>query len=87
MKNLTLENITKVCNGIYHGPQEKLQEEVTAITTDSRKVEKGGLFVLTRKRIFVRIKTVIAMRKLIYFPIVSLMAVTGKSRPQGKQAG
>ena len=27
MKNLTLENITKVCNGIYHGPQEKLQEE------------------------------------------------------------
>ena len=45
MKNLTLENITKVCNGIYHGPQEKLQEEVTAITTDSRKVEKGGLFV------------------------------------------
>ena len=32
MKNLTLENITKVCNGIYHGPQEKLQEEVTAIT-------------------------------------------------------
>ena len=25
------------------------------------------------------------MRKLIYFPIVSLMAVTGKSRPQGKQ--
>ena len=50
-------------------------------------VKKGGLFVLTRKRIFVRIKTVIAMRKLIYFPIVSLMAVTGKSRPQGKQAG
>ena len=45
MKNLTLENITKVCNGTYHGPQEKLQEEVTAITTDSRKVEKGGLFV------------------------------------------
>ena len=45
MKNLTLENITKICNGIYHGPQEKLQEEVTAITTDSRKVEKGGLFV------------------------------------------
>ena len=23
MKNLTLENITKICNGIYHGPQEK----------------------------------------------------------------
>ncbi len=45
MKNLTLENITKVCNGTYHGPQEKLQEEVTAITTDSRKAEKGGLFV------------------------------------------
>ncbi|RGN00415.1 hypothetical protein DW973_07510 [Parabacteroides merdae] len=50
-------------------------------------VKKGGLFVLTRKRIFVRIKTEIAMRKLIYFPIASLMAVTGKSRPQGKQAG
>ena len=47
MKNLTLENITKVCNGIYHGSQEKLQEEVTAITTDSRKVEKGGLFAVS----------------------------------------
>ena len=50
MKNLTLENITKICNGIYHGPQEKLQEEVTAITTDSRKVEKGGLFCTGSRR-------------------------------------
>ena len=45
MKNLTLENITKVCNGVYHGSADKLQTEVTSITTDSRKVEVGGLFV------------------------------------------
>lgn len=45
MKNLTLEHITEVCGGVYHGPADKLQEEVTAIATDSRKVEAGGLFV------------------------------------------
>ena len=45
MKNLTLRNITKVCGGIYHGPEEFLDQEVTSITTDSRKTERGGLFV------------------------------------------
>lgn len=45
MKNLTLRNITKVCCGIYHGPEEFLDQEVTSITTDSRKAESGGLFV------------------------------------------
>ena len=45
MKNLTLENIARVCNGVYVGPSESLYKEVTAITTDSRKVEMGGLFV------------------------------------------
>lgn len=45
MKNLTLENLTKVCHGIYFGSTDAMQQEVTAITTDSRKVEKGCLFV------------------------------------------
>ena len=45
MKNLTLRNITEVCSGIYHGPEKFLDQEVSAITTDSRKAEKGGLFV------------------------------------------
>lgn len=45
MKNLTLENITRVCSGTYYGPADKMYTEVSAIATDSRKVEKGGLFV------------------------------------------
>lgn len=45
MKNLTLENITSVCEGVYHGSADALALEVTAITTDSRKVEEGCLFV------------------------------------------
>lgn len=45
MKNLTLENITRVCNGTYVGPEELLQKEVVSISTDSRKVEEGGMFV------------------------------------------
>ncbi len=45
MKNLTLENIAKVCNGIYHGDAEALQKEVQSITTDSRMAEEGCLFV------------------------------------------
>ena len=45
MKNLTLENITKVCSGVYFGPADKLGQEVSSITTDSRKIETGSLFV------------------------------------------
>ena len=45
MKNLTLRNIARVCRGIYHGEEKTLDQEVSSITTDSRKVEAGGLFV------------------------------------------
>lgn len=45
MKGLTPENIAKSCEGTYHGPREILQKEVTAVTTDSRKVEKGCLYI------------------------------------------
>ena len=45
MKNLTLENITQVCRGVYYGPADKMYTEVTAIITDSRKTEAGCLFV------------------------------------------
>ena len=30
MKNLTLENITKACKGVYHGDESKLGMEVEA---------------------------------------------------------
>ena len=26
MKNLTLENLTKVCGGVYFGPSDKLEQ-------------------------------------------------------------
>lgn len=45
MKNLTLENIAKVCGGVYVGSPEKRKQEVQGIVTDSRKVEEGFLFV------------------------------------------
>ena len=45
MKNLTLENIARVCGGTYYGPADKLQEEVMSVITDSRKADKGCLFV------------------------------------------
>ena len=45
MKNLTLRNLTKVCNGIWHGDNALLDQEISAITTDSRKIEKDCLFV------------------------------------------
>ncbi len=44
MKNLTLENIIPAVHGAYHGDPALLRQEVTSITTDSRAVEKGGLF-------------------------------------------
>lgn len=45
MKNLTLRNITRVCDGTYYGSEELLDREVASVTTDSRSAEKEGLFV------------------------------------------
>ena len=45
MKNLTLENITKVCGGAYHGDMSVFSKEVAGVVIDSRKVEKDFLFV------------------------------------------
>ena len=40
MKNLTLRNLTEVCSGTWHGDDALLDSEISAITTDSRKIEK-----------------------------------------------
>ena len=45
MKNLTLRNITRACQGTYHGEESLLDREVAGVTIDSRKVEKDFLFV------------------------------------------
>ena len=36
MKNLTLENIARVCGGTYYGLADTLQVEVMSVVTDSR---------------------------------------------------
>ena len=45
MKNLTLNHIAGACGGQYAGPEEMRDFCVTDITTDSRQVKEGGLFV------------------------------------------
>ncbi|GFI42824.1 UDP-N-acetylmuramoyl-tripeptide--D-alanyl-D-alanine ligase [Lachnospiraceae bacterium] len=45
MKNLTLENITKACQGTYHGDERLFCQEVEGVVIDSRKVMPGYLFV------------------------------------------
>ena len=45
MKNLTLEHIAAACHGTYYGSEEKKSQCIEAVTTDSRKVESGCLFV------------------------------------------
>ena len=44
MRGLSLENIIAACRGEYFGDCALLTEEVSAITSDSRKVERGCLF-------------------------------------------
>lgn len=48
MKNLTLENIAAVCNGIYVGEEGKKKQEVMGVVIDSRLVEKDYLFIPIR---------------------------------------
>ena len=45
MKNLTLENICAACDGAYHGEAADRTKEVTAVSTDSRNISPGCLFV------------------------------------------
>lgn len=45
MKNLTLENMAKACDGEYRGDEQCRNQEVLAITTDSREATQGSLFV------------------------------------------
>lgn len=45
MKGMTIGAMVRVCKGIYHGDESKLNTEVMSITTDSRKAEKDCLFV------------------------------------------
>lgn len=47
MKNITLENIAKACQGTYYGPEEKKKMEVEGISIDSRKIQKNWLFIAT----------------------------------------
>ena len=44
MRGLSLENIIAACHGDYFGDMDLLRREVSAITTDSRKVEQDCLF-------------------------------------------
>ncbi len=46
MKNMTLENIAKACNGKLCG--EGTKAKATCVVIDSRKMEAGGVFIATK---------------------------------------
>ncbi len=48
MKNLSLNNITLACKGVYHGVDSLKCIEITGITIDSRKIQEGFLFIPIR---------------------------------------
>ena len=45
MKNMSLNEITQACGGVYHGDPASALQKVENVATDSRKVEKNGLFI------------------------------------------
>lgn len=45
MKNMTLENITNACGGIYVGAEKLKQSVITGVEKDSRLIEKGYLYL------------------------------------------
>ncbi len=53
MKNMTLENIAQACNGALCLPKARAeiweeQREASCVVIDSRKIEKGGVFIATK---------------------------------------
>ena len=45
MKGMTIRAMTQACHGIYHGDEGVVDIEISAITTDSRKIQKNGMFI------------------------------------------
>ena len=45
MKNMTLENIAKACNGIYVGDEDLKSKEITGVEKDSRLIKDGYLYL------------------------------------------
>ncbi len=45
MKGMTLRAMSEACGGVYRGDPSFLDESITSVTTDSRKVEPGCLFI------------------------------------------
>ena len=45
MKGMTIRAMTQACHGIYHGDEGAVDIEISAITTDSRKIQKNGVFI------------------------------------------
>lgn len=45
MKNMTIENITKACNGKFYGDKSLLDKEITGVEKDSRLIEEGYLYI------------------------------------------
>ena len=44
MKNMTLENIAKACNGNYVGDEDLKSKEITGVEKDSRLIFSSKLF-------------------------------------------
>ena len=45
MKGMTLEAVTRACEGTYYGDRSVFQQEICGAVIDSRKVERGFLFI------------------------------------------
>lgn len=54
MKNMTLENVARACNGVLHGLGDGTgsgaarEAEAVSVAIDSRKVEPGGIFIAVK---------------------------------------
>jgi UDP-N-acetylmuramoyl-tripeptide--D-alanyl-D-alanine ligase len=45
MKNMNITSVTAAVGGAYHGDNSVADTEISMVTTDSRKIEKNGLFI------------------------------------------
>lgn len=45
MKHMSLTEIAHACHGTYHGNMEHAAKEVSSVVIDSRKIQKGSLFI------------------------------------------
>ena len=75
MEQITPSRLAIICNGTYYGDTEIKDREVSSITTDSREITDGGLFIKLMKVVYFAVFQKLRQKRHIVLVLVQKRAV------------